>query len=101
MSTKRAIQDRRRFKRYAFQRPVSLRLDSGGREMWRLGWIRNAGAGGMKIRLNGKAFLHRHQNVVVVLPPRPGEPVSMSPDEVCGRIAWVDDMSNCFGLRYE
>ena len=96
---KKAIRERRRFRRYAFQRPVSLRLDFGGRELWRLGWIRNAGAGGMKIHLNGKAFIHRHQAVVVVLQVRPDEPASQTPDEVCGRIAWIDEESNCFGLR--
>ena len=101
MPAQKAIQERRKFRRYAFQRPVSLRLGHLGKELWRLGWIRNAGAGGMKIRLNGKAFLHRHQSVTVMLQARPGEQASPIEEEVCGRIAWIDEASNSFGLRYE
>jgi hypothetical protein len=101
MPSAKATQERRKCRRYAFQRPVSLRLGHPGRELWRLGWIRNAGAGGMKIRLNGKAFLHRHQSVTVMLQARPGEKARQMEEEVCGRIAWVDEGSNSFGLRYE
>jgi hypothetical protein len=101
MPAAKATQERRKFRRYAFQRPVSLRLGHLGRELWRLGWIRNAGAGGMKIHLNGKAFLRRHQAVTVMLQARPGEKTCQVEEEVCGRVAWIDEGSNSFGLRYE
>jgi len=101
MAQEKVVRDRRKFGRYPFQRPVSLCLcDMGGREFWRLGWIRNAGAGGMKIRLNGQLSLRRHQEVLVVVQGAGDTVLNPPGEEIRGRIAWIDDNANCFGLRY-
>jgi len=97
----KVVRNRRRWGRYPFQRPVSLCLcDRDGRELWRLGWIRNVGGGGMKIRLNGNTVLRRHQEVVVLLQGGDHIVAGQTRDEVHGRIAWIDDRRNSFGLRF-
>jgi len=101
MAVEKVVQDRRRFGRYPFERPVSLCLcDINGREIWRLGWIQNAGAGGMKIRLNGSASLRRHQEVLVVVQGGNSTVMRHPEEEIRGRIAWIDGNDNSFGLRY-
>ena len=93
--------NRRRFGRYPFQRPVSLCLhDMDGRELWRLGWIQNADAGGMKIRLNGQAPLRRHQEVLIVVQSENRAATKQSEQEIRGRVTWIDDSCRSFGLQF-
>lgn len=94
--------DRRRSKRRRLRNAVSFNCqDALGRSDWHLGWIEDAGLGGVRIKANLTVAIHPGQRLeAICLPEADKNSAEQEAVRIQALVAWLGADRLSFGLKY-